>query len=82
MTCRLHPLDGFDAEQVEAAVEGAGGEVAEGEAAGAEVVGLRFDHRAVFEELAVAAGEFEEVGGEVVRAIVGDDAVEGFGELE
>ena len=32
--------------------------------------------------VAVAARQFEEIGREVVRAIVGDDAVEGFGELE
>ena len=39
-------------------------------------------HGAVLEEVAVAAGQLEEVGREVVRAVVGDDAVEGFGELE
>ena len=39
-------------------------------------------HRAVLEEIAVARGQFEQVGREVVRPIVGDDAVEGFGELK
>ena len=52
------------------------------EAAGAEGVGFGLEHGAVLEELAVAAGQLEEIGGEVVGAVVGDDAVEGFGELE
>ena len=79
---KLHPLDGFDAQQVEALLERAGGEVAEQQAAGAQGVGFGLQHGAVFEERGVFARQVEEVVGEVVGAVVGDDAVQGFAELE
>ena len=78
----LHPLDDFDAEQVQAALDRAGRQVAQQQPAGAQLVGFGLQHGAVFEEVAVAAGQLEQVGREVVRPVVGDDAVERFGELQ
>lgn len=53
---RSHPLDHLDAEQVETALDRAGGEVAQQQAARAQLVRFCLQHGAVLEEIAVAAG--------------------------
>jgi hypothetical protein len=53
---KLHPLDRLNAQQIKPALNRSSGEVAEKEPARAQLIILRFDHRAVFEKLAVPAG--------------------------
>ena len=57
-------------------------QVAQPQPALAQFVGFSAQDGAVFEEVTVASGQFEEVCGKVIGPVVGDDAVEGFGELQ
>src|SRR5690242_9891741 len=81
-TLCLHPLNRFDAEEVEAAFDRAGREVAKLQPARAEFRRFCLENWAVLEERAVVRSELVEIGCEVVGPIVGGDAVERFGELE
>ncbi len=78
---RLHLLDDFDAEEVEAEGEGAPGEVAEDEAGVADDF-LGGEDWARFPEAMEQRREFEEVKAEVVRAVFLGGHVERVGEIE
>ena len=76
----LHLLDDVDSQQLQAQFDRPGGQIAQQQPALAKLVGLGLQDRALLEEGRIAVGQLEQVGGQLVGAIVGDGQLEGFGE--
>src|SRR5208282_1181862 len=79
---RLHALDGANAEQIQALLDHAGGQVAEQEAPLAEHGSSRVEHPAVLVKPTVALGQVPEVGRDRTRPVFRRRRVERFLETE
>ena len=81
-TDRLHSLDDFDAQQRQALPQHFGRQIAQRQPALQQLRRFGSQHGAVFVERAEAVGQFEQIAGQLIGAIVGQHQIERFGELQ